>query len=125
MNGGTEFATLPSGSSVQINTLDVGSDGRHVSARLVQPVGWITLIDSDSGERRARRNCESHIYWCIISFTDHHDASVTGQELLIDKNVLTALGEGFIKIANYCMGLLLAVALIWIFKILWVLQSCC
>ena len=45
--------------------------------------------------------------------------------MLIDKNVLTSLGEGFIKIASYCMGLLLAVALIWIFKILWVLQSCC
>ena len=55
----------------------------------------------------------------------HHDARVTGQELLIDKNVLTALGGGFIKTANHCMGLLLAVALVWIFMVPWVLRSCC
>ena len=30
----------------------------------------------------------------------HHDARVTGQELLIDKNVLTALGGGFIRLRS-------------------------
>ena len=33
--------------------------------------------------------------------------------------------RGFTKTANHCMGLLLAVALVWIFMVPWVLRSCC
>ena len=73
--------------------MGVRSDGRYVFARLVHPVGWITLIDSDSGERWARCNCESLTYWCIGRFTGKAESTVH-QDRLLFKYVVHAKGHG-------------------------------